>query len=127
MAQRPQSVGVFRHALRGLPDVVAGQVDVLPAERREVGEQLVGDVLQLTKSGDSTLQVARAPQDDGGDEQIEAGGAVLLVLVRAVADLTKPVNKNRARQAVAGFALFRLSKALAENLGKVRTRDLGKL
>jgi hypothetical protein len=61
---------------------------VLPAERRKVGEQMVGDVLALPQSGDGALQVARIPQDDGGDEQIEAGGAVLLVLVGAVADFS---------------------------------------
>jgi hypothetical protein len=32
-AERPQSAMVFRHAGGGVPDVVTGQVDVLPPQR----------------------------------------------------------------------------------------------
>ena len=42
-AEGSQSDLIFRHVLRGTPDVIAGQVHVLPAERREVGEEGVGD------------------------------------------------------------------------------------
>ncbi len=59
--ERPQSVTVFRRAVRGAPDVVAGEVHVLPAERREMGEQLVRHILDFPQGGDGTLQVARVP------------------------------------------------------------------
>jgi hypothetical protein len=51
------------------------------------------------------LEISRVPQDDCGDEQVEAGGAMLLVLLGPVSDFTVPVDEHRARQAVAGFAL----------------------
>jgi hypothetical protein len=44
---------------------------MLPAERREVGEQMVWDILGLAQGGDGAFQIARIPQDDGGDEQVE--------------------------------------------------------
>ena len=50
---------------------------------------MVGDILDLAQGGDGALEISRVPQDDGGDEQVEAGGAVLLVLVGAVADFAR--------------------------------------
>jgi hypothetical protein len=47
------------------------------------------------------LEIARVPQDDGGDDQVEAGRAVLLVLVGAVADFAEAVDEHGACQAVA--------------------------
>lgn len=41
---------------------------------------MVGHILGLAEGCDGALQVSRVPQDDGGDEQVEAGGTVLLVL-----------------------------------------------
>ena len=116
-SQRSQSVSVFRHAALGAPDVVAGQVDVLPTERRQVSQQMVGHILGPSKGCDGALEVSRVPQDDCGDEQVEAGGAVLLVLVGAVADFPEPMDEDRARQAVAGFALVQLLTGFAAQLG----------
>jgi hypothetical protein len=45
---------------------------MLPAERGEVGEQLVRDILGLAQSGNGALEVARIPQDDCGDEEVQA-------------------------------------------------------
>ena len=54
---------------------------MLPAQR-QVSQQMIGDVLRLTQGGDGALEVSRVPKDDRGDEEVEAGGAVLPVLVR---------------------------------------------
>ena len=59
---------------------------MLPAERGQVSQQTIGDVLRLTQGGDGALEISRVPKDDRGDEEVEAGGAVLLVLVSAIAD-----------------------------------------
>ncbi len=107
---------VFRRFTRGRPDVVAGEIDVLPAERREVGEKVIGNMFGLAQGSDRTVQVAGIPQGDSRDEQVEAGSAVLLVLVRAVADFTKPMNKDGARQAVARLALVELAAGVAAQL-----------
>jgi hypothetical protein len=63
--------------------------------------------------GDGARQIPRIPQDDCGNEQVEAGSKVLLVLIGAVADLAEPMDEDRARQAVAGFALVQLLPGLA--------------
>ena len=38
----------FRHLFCGGPDVISGQIHMFPSERRQVGQQMVGDVLGLT-------------------------------------------------------------------------------
>src|SRR5271170_6539970 len=70
---------VFRSLVGGRPDVVAGEIDVLPPERRQVGEKAIGNVLGLAQGSDRAVQIAGVPQSDGRDEEVEAGRAVLLV------------------------------------------------
>jgi hypothetical protein len=74
---------------------------VLPAQRREVGKKVVGHTLSLAQGVDRVVQIAGVPQGDGGDEEVQTGGAVLLVLVGAVADFAEPMNEDGACQAVA--------------------------
>ncbi len=78
---------------------------MLPAERGKVSEELVRDILDLAESGNGALEVARIPQDDCGDEEVQARSAVLLVLVGAVADLAETMDEDGPRQAVACLAL----------------------
>ncbi len=92
---------------------------MLPSKRGEVGQQVIGHVLDLAQGGDGAFEVAGIPQYDRGDEQVEAGGAVLLVLVGAVADLAEAVEEDGACQAVAGFALVELLTSRAPQLGVV--------
>ena len=56
---------------RRIPFVVARQVDVLPAQRRQMGK-ISGRrmVPLLSQVIDRPLQIGRVPQNDGGDEQI---------------------------------------------------------
>ena len=68
---------------------------MLPPERRQVGQQVVRHCLRLAKHGDGAFEVARVPQDDGGDEQAQPGRPVLLVLVGTVAYLAQPVDEDR--------------------------------
>ena len=78
---------------------------MLPAQRGQVSQQMVGDVFGLAQGGDGALEVSGVPEDDRGDEEVEAGGAVLLVLIGAVADFAEPMDEDGPRQAVAGLAL----------------------
>lgn len=41
---KPQGSEAFGHLLLGIPGIDAGEIDVLPAERREVLEQFVGNI-----------------------------------------------------------------------------------
>ena len=108
---------VFRHLVGGRPDVVAGEIDVLPAERRQMGEKVIGNVLGLAQGGDRAVQITGVPQGDGRDEKVEAGSAVLLVFVGAVADFAETMNEDGARQAVARFALVELAARAARSSG----------
>ena len=45
---------------------------MLPAQRGQVSQQMIGDVLRLTQRGDGALEVSRIPKDDRGDEEVEA-------------------------------------------------------
>ena len=79
---------------------------MLPTKRGEMGEHPVWNRFGLTQGGDSVRQVPRVPKDDGGDEEVETGSPVLLVLVCAVAYLAQAVDEDRPRQAVARLPLF---------------------
>ena len=92
---------VFRHLIRFGPDIVAGQIDVLPTERRQVVKELVGNRLDGAQRSDGAVEVAGIPQNDCGDEEVQAGGSVLLILVGAVADFSEAMDENRTRQTVA--------------------------
>ena len=97
-AQRSQFGIVFRHGVLSSPYVIAGQVHMLPTQRGEVSQQVVGDVLRLTQRGDGALEVSRVPEDDRGDEEVEAGSSVLLVFISAIADFAERWMKTaRAR------------------------------
>ena len=92
---------------------------MLPAERGEVSEQLVRNILDWAQSGNGAIEVPRVPQDDCGDEEVQARGAVLLVLVGAVTDLAEAMDEDGPRPAVACFALV-------EFLAGVRPQTLAK-
>jgi hypothetical protein len=70
-----------------------------------VGQQVLGDILDLMELGGSLLQIPGVPEDDGTDDQFQAEGTVLLTLVGAVTDFTQPVGEHRACQAVTGLTL----------------------
>jgi hypothetical protein len=78
---------------------------------------MIGDIFRLAQGGDCTLKVSGVLQDDRGDEQVEARGSVLLVLVGPVTDFTEPMNEDGTRQAVAGFPLVQLLPGLAPQFG----------
>ena len=70
---------------------------MLPAERGNVGEQLIGRSFGLgAKLGDGVVEVDGVPEDDGGDREVEAGGTVALVFEGAVPDLPVTMDKQGA-------------------------------
>jgi hypothetical protein len=48
LAERSQSVSVFRHACVRAPDAIAGQIDGLPAERGEMGARITHKPVRKT-------------------------------------------------------------------------------
>ena len=91
---------------------------MLPAERPDVGEESVVDgVTMVADELDGALEVAAVPQHDGGDQQVEAAGAVVLVLVRAVADLAQAVEEDGVGERVAGLPLVEAVLRATAKLG----------
>src|SRR3954451_9727441 len=87
----PQAVG----RLSRVPIVLARERDVLPAERRDVGEQFVGDDDALGADVlDGTVEIGRVPVDDGGRQQAQPRSPEALVLERAVAELALAVEEH---------------------------------
>ena len=108
---------VLHHLVGRRPDVIAGEIDVLPPERRQMGEKVIGNVLDLAQGGDRAVQISGVPEGDGRDEEVETGGPMLLVFVGAVADFAEPMKKDGARQAVARFALVELAAVSRRSSG----------
>ena len=92
---------------------------MLPAERGEMSQQAIRNILDLAKGDHGALEVSGVPKDDRGDEQVEAGCAMLLVLVGAVADFAEAMDEHRAGQAIAGFAFVEFLSGCAAQLGVV--------
>ena len=89
-----------------MPGIVAGQVDVLPPDGREVGEGFIfdGDTM-VAQGGDRAFQVHRVPEDDGRNDQVEPACAVTLVLEASVAQVALPVEEDGTSEGVPGLAL----------------------
>jgi len=91
LTQRPE--GASARLIHRAPNVVAGQADVLPAERSDVTEQVLVDrptvSPQLAIGG---LQISGVPEDYGCDEQVEPGRTEELVLEGTIAHLAEPAE-----------------------------------
>src|SRR3954453_23634967 len=80
--QRPEPV--WAKVGVGAPEVIAREVDMLPAERREVDEQRIRHRVATAMQGvQCAAEINGVPQGDGGREQGQAAGPVLLGLGRA--------------------------------------------
>ena len=74
---------------------------MLPSQRGDMARNVFGD----RQRPDRLFEITSVPQDDGGHEEIEAGGAIGLVLEPPVAQLAELVEEERASERVAGFSL----------------------
>ena len=72
-------------------------------------QQLLRNLFRRAQGGDGAIEIAGVPKNNGCDHQVQAGCAVLLVLIRAVADFSEPMNEYRSRQAVARLAFVQLA------------------
>src|SRR5215472_6319017 len=99
-------------------DHIARQGDVLPAERGDMGQQVIrnGNALHF-KLPHGAVEIDGVPMDDGRGDQAEARGAEALVLERAVADLALAMEEHRATQRIAGLALIEPGMAALAQVG----------
>src|SRR5260370_37229918 len=90
--EREANIAEWSEARRGIgagPDVVAGESDVLPAERGDVREEIVrnSDVLR-TQMLHGAIEVDSVPMHDRRRDEARAGGAEALVFQAAGAHCT---------------------------------------
>ena len=70
---------------------------------------MASNVFRDRQRPDCLFEIAGVPQDDGGHKEIEAGGAIGLVLEPPVAQLAKLVEEERTGERVARLALVKAS------------------
>lgn len=106
MARKPQGPEAFGHLLLDVPGVDAGEIYVLPTERRDVLQQLVGNMsAPLAQMGRCPAEIDGVPMDDGADYQVEAGSPECLTVKGAIADFVALVEEDGTLELVRGFAL----------------------
>ena len=105
--QTKQPKTVRAEAGVGIPEVIAGQVDVLPADRREMGEQRIRNRLALpAKKIKRPAEIHCVPERDGGGDEGQPTGPILPCCDSAIAQAAKAVEADGTRKRVARFALF---------------------
>jgi hypothetical protein len=62
-----------------------------------MSQQVVGDIFGLTRDGNGAFQIPGVPENDRGDEEVQTGGAILLV----------PTGAFRVRAASASLSVRR--------------------
>lgn len=68
-------------------NIIAVEGDVLPAERRDVGKQIIADNLTLgTQLSYSATEINGVPEDYSRDREIEARSPISLIFEGAVTD-----------------------------------------
>ena len=85
--------------LEGLcgPNVITIEGDMLPAERIDMGKQIVADNLTVgAQFGNSAPEINGVPEDDIRDREIEARNPVLQIFEGAVTDFAETVENRRA-------------------------------
>lgn len=75
------------------PQVVARQIDVLPTQGRlELQQRIVHGRCMTTQCVNGPLQIHLVPEHDGRRDEVQATGAVALLLKAAVPDFAQPVE-----------------------------------
>ena len=83
LAQRPKRRG---GGCLG-PDIVAGQTNMLPPERCDMGQQIIGITRPLQPQlPDGAVEIDRVPMNDGGSDEAQPRRAEALVFEGAVSN-----------------------------------------
>jgi hypothetical protein len=69
------------------PDVIPGQSDVLPSERGDVSQKIVGDYPTLsTQLPDGLVEIDHVPVHNGGRDEAQARRTEALIFEGAISD-----------------------------------------
>lgn len=76
---------------------------MLPAQWGDMPDEIrVSGNANFGKCG---LKIARVPENDRGDEKVEAGGTIDLIFEGSVTDLAQAIEEERAGERITGLAL----------------------
>ena len=96
------------------PEVVAGQADVVPAERRDVSQEIVGNGgARASQMVRGAPEIDGVPVDDRRGDEIEAGRAIALVFERAIGETALLVQENGLIERMARLALVQTRHDIA--------------
>src|SRR5687767_2273211 len=102
--------GSPRWSTASAPDVGAGEIDVLPAQRRYVFEHLGGNGAPLTAEViHSASEIDRIPVNNGAHDQVQPRCPEGLALERAIPDFAALVEVHGPFQLVGCLALIQTS------------------
>src|SRR5215469_2781368 len=97
----------------GIPKIIAGEVDMLPADWSEVGKQHVGnDFAACAQVVERTAKIHGVPECNGGGDEREPARTILLRLGCTIAQSAEAMEANRAGEGVARLALVELRSRL---------------
>lgn len=108
--ERQKPVGV--ESGRVGPNIIAGQVYMVPAQRRELSEQRFLAGATDAECVNGTFEVSTVEQDDRGSDEVERGGARLLVFDAAIPEAPEPVKRDRSGVLVTAMEKVPLSNPL---------------
>ena len=91
---------------------------MIPAERRQLHQETVGDCFTLGTQGvDGAGQVRRVPQGDGGEYDVETASAVLVRFPAPILQLPAAMEKDGPGKAVARLTLVQFVMGAATQGG----------
>ena len=89
------------------PNVITIEGDVLPAERSDMGKQIVADYLTLgAQFGNSVPEIDGVPEDGSRVGEIEARSPVSLIFEGAVTDFAETVKEHHLASALRASPLL---------------------
>jgi hypothetical protein len=93
----------------GIPEIIAGEVVVLPADRSKVGEQGIRDDLAAKMQVIAgTPDIDGVPKGDGGGDDGKPVRAVLLRLNRAISQPAEAMKADGTSEGIPGLAFVEL-------------------
>ena len=99
----------------GIPEIIAGEIDVLPADRGKVGEQrCLKNFAAATQVIERTVEIYGVPERDSGSNEGNPARTVLLRLECTIAQSAEAVEADSTGEGIAPSPLLGSSQNLPE-------------
>lgn len=97
----------------GIPQIIAGEIDVLPADGSKVGQQRVrNNLAAAAQLIQCTTEIHSVPEHDCGGDEREPARTILQRFGRAIAQPAKTMEADRPGEGVARLTLVELDGRL---------------